>query len=526
MIWAVALAAGVISAVAVVAWHMRKPNWRRVRFSGLKFLPDLDQSRQKPQVWSLRLPLRSSAFWLRLLMLAALIWALFDNREFIETAAAGDKRIGLRVVLDASASMGVGDPARFDLARDEAVAVLEAAREAAGTAPFCHSLWLAARDVTRAGPVSPEDLSLVDPVPGQPARLALLAGLPDPICPRTHVVVISDAPRGMAVPEDVIWRMVGPPVGNVALTAVGFERPGLLGGASVLSVSVRQFGAGGGAASVVLTGPGGMVQEKVLDLTGLPPFVARFEVEEAGSYEAVLTPGGALAIDDRVVFEVARPGIPAVDWRLAGVAAPGLPTGQGVVVARYDTLSPAERAGPFVATASEWTGGSGRIGVFTQDTPLLAALNLDVFERFAPGVIEADLPEGFVPVIAEAEGGRAYVAVRQDPPAVLLPDPSGAPDGDARNLALTLFYTALEWVLVPELEAVRLQWKQPGGALWRDAGWESDTARPLAKSDALTALRPVAGGAARPGRLWPWLLVVALLGLAAERVMSAVAAWR
>src|SRR5690606_3343708 len=132
--------------------------------------------------------------------------------------------LGLRIVFDRSHSMGVGEPARHELARarlDEARAIF-----AASTA---QSRCLELRAV--AAQIGP---TLVLPVTGgvdtdltpllessEPARLIEAATAPSGDCPISHVLVITDlAPQPIAAGEVVtLWDQVGQPVGNSAITA-------------------------------------------------------------------------------------------------------------------------------------------------------------------------------------------------------------------------------------------------------------------------------------------------------------------
>lgn len=523
---AVLIALAGVATLGLIAWHMRRPNWRMVRFSGLQFLPDMSPTRQKQQRWRLQLPLGSAAFWLRMLVAAAAIWAIWMSLAAWSDRTP-DTRFNLRIIVDGSASMSAGGPARFAAARQEAATVLVSARKAAEDRETCTSLHLVGRNLVDYSHAGPDALSLETANPAVIAPAQLLARAQGDIraaCAPDHVVIISDAPKPVGAPDHVIWRMIGAPVANVALTSATLERPGLLSGDTILDLRISPSGETAGRAVLRLQGPNGILPQQSVDLSGLPPFAIRLPIFAPGTYRASLVDGGGLAVDDRIEIDIPQLDRPPLDWRLTGLPAPYAATGgEPVIVGELAQLSEADRASRFVGVTAPWAGTKSEIGVFVDDAPLLSNLNLDALAAFGPGTLPTPLPDGFSPVATADPSGLPLFSHRRSPRAVLVPDPSGAPDPESRKLALTVFYNALEWVLEVPATPLPVAWLQPDGSRWSNAALESDTGRPLAESDPLRFDAP-----ARPDEppatgqpFWPLLLALALLALALERSLSA-----
>lgn len=533
MIWGVILLAGA-AALSVLAWHMRRPNWRQVRISAVRFLPELQPSRAKRSRWSLRLPVGSVPFWLRMAICTLLLAALWVNRAWWTPDAPGDKTLALHVIVDVSASMGVEagpEVTRLDLAKAQVRRVRDLAAKRAEGGNFCARLTSVAATPRDLGPVSDSAVAQLAVLP-QAARsstLAAMASAPGTDCAYTHAVVISDAPPiSISEAEDapeVIWQMVGHPVSNVAIRSARVLQPSLIQRNRGLHLELERFGEDGPDRIVLSgTGPGGKQVEPVeIDLTSLPPISAKLDLLTPGLYDLQIAPGGALQVDDKIRVRFDQSPEINVDWRLAvptapvGLAlAPNAP--DAVVVAPLADLSDADLNRPVLALAGGWRG-PGEIGVFNGSSPLLDAINFDVLAERAPEPIPRPLPEGFVPVITGDQTGLPWIAWRARPRGVVIPDPARASDGETERLALTLFFNSLEWVLQSSPPPRDPVWIAPDTTEIANAIWESDTARPVGDNPNYATIAP-RRAPVPPQPLWHWFLVAMLLFLLAERIFG------
>lgn len=524
------IAAGlaILAGLAALAWYLQRPAPRDLRLSFARLLPDPPGTPRRVPRLALSPPLRSAAFWLHLLAVALAVAALWADLRL--RLATPDPRIGLRIVVDVSHGMAtVADGvSRLNLARAAAREEAAAARAAAGSAPYCDEVILAARTLRRA---ALSDLETVAALPEGADALALLeaARQEDAGCAITHVTVLSDLPAPVIAwppgAPPLRWVQVGAPVPNAAIAEVRHVPPQLDGTPAALIVTLDTFG-DAGVPSLVLSGPGGEVRpalEPSLDRPGR--FVARMAPGAGGAHVARLDDGGAYGGDDRVVFDLAPPDALAVDWRL-----PGLPVPRGVrpsaqaglkvlPLADLGTLPAGAAGAAVVAVYPGWPGAApGGIGAFVEDRALLGAINLDVLERRMPAPIPAPLPPGFLPVLTDAAGG-AVLARRAQPPGVIVPEPVRGADADVTALSLTLFYSALHDLSGGSETPLALRWETAAGQAVAEAWKESDTARPLSPSPPPPDYAaPVAEAPQQP--VWPLLLVVAMGALLVERLLS------
>lgn len=521
------IAAGLalLAGLGALAWYLQRPAPRDLRLSFARLLPDPPAAPRPVPRLALALPVRSLQFWLHLLAVALALAAIWTDLRL--RMATPDPRIGLRIVLDVSHGMAVeaGGVSRLDLARAAARDEAAAARAAAGSAPYCDEVILAARTVRR---VAMADLDAVGVLPEGAEALALLdaARQEDAGCAITHVTVLSDLPAPATTwPADapaLRWVQVGDPVPNAAIAEMRLVPPRLDGTPAALIVTLDTFGESG-APVLVVNGPAGELRpglQPSLDRPGR--FVARMVPGAGGAHMAWLEEGGAYGGDDRVAFDLAAPDAIALDWRLPAVPLPRgvrLSDRAGLSVVPLADLGRVPPDAAVLAVHPGWIGAAPRaIGAFVEDPALLGAINLDVLERRMPGPIPGPLPPGFVPVLTDASGG-VVLARRADPPGLIVPEPVRNPDPDVTALSLTLFYSALQDVAGGNESPLTLRWETAAGQPVSDAWKESDTARPL--SPAPPPADYAAAEADAPEQpVWPLLLLGALGAMLAERLWS------
>lgn len=514
--------------LGALAWYLQRPLPRDLRLSFARLLPDPPKTQIPTPRFALMPPIRSAAFWLHLgavCLAVAAIWADWRVRSAVK-----DPSIGLRIVLDVSHSMSVADGSqtRFDLARAAAMSEAETARRAAGVAEYCDELVVVARSIIREDGL--DGLPRAEPrrEGGDVLRLLEAVRLEDDLCPITHVVILTDAPRpALSLAKDspaLRWLQIGEPAANAALTEVRHLPPRLDGTPAALLLTVETFGAIA-PPSLFVTGPGGSLRpelEPSLDRPGR--YLARFEPESAGRYIARLDGGGAYPADDRLIFDIDETQALAIDWRLGALAAPpGVTRREGAPLVVTDlaglAAAPPDRA--VLVTYSGWGGAaSRRIGSFVEDRALLDAINFDVLERRLPRPVPGPLPEGFSPILTDEAGG-VIAARRIVPPGILVPEPLVGSDTDVTNLSLTMFFSALQELAGMGETPLPARWQMADEVEIAEAWKEADTARPLAPDTDEFAYAPVpTAGPDAP--IWPTLLALSLGLLLIERVWSLV----
>jgi hypothetical protein len=200
----IAAALAILAGLGALAWYLQRPAPRDLRLSFARLLPDPPAVQRPVPRLAMALPVRSAAFWLHMLVVVlalAAVWA--DLRLRLTTP---DPRIGLRIVLDVSHGMTTvaQGMSRLDLVRAAARAEAGAARAAAGSAPYCDEVILAARTLRR---ITLSDLDSVEALPEGADALTLLeaARQEDAGCAITHITVLSDLCRPS------VGRQVRPP---------------------------------------------------------------------------------------------------------------------------------------------------------------------------------------------------------------------------------------------------------------------------------------------------------------------------
>jgi hypothetical protein len=248
------------AAAAMFIWHLVRPSFRSLRVSMAHLLPDPPASRAPRSRISPVPPMGSPAFWLRM-ALAGLVIAALMAHLLPPTATAPDTR-RLRIVLDASPSMTVGD--RFDQAR---AVVREVLSHGADAADLCIDLVIAGAS---GGPIRAERIeaalaSLEPGGAGMPADrlIAALSGALPGGCggAPTNAAIVTDLPPrpipSAQFPGVALWRQVGAPAANVALTDVSVRGGGLGGARPSVIVRAQVFGAPVASPRIIFEDPEG-----------------------------------------------------------------------------------------------------------------------------------------------------------------------------------------------------------------------------------------------------------------------------
>ena len=522
----IALIVGMFGAGALIAWHMQRRPLPPLALSFARLLPDPRISMQKERRFALILPVASVGFWLRMLALAASLAALVAI--WLDLRGVAPPGVALRLVIDTSDSMSVLDKGRprIDLAREVAAGALVQVRDSA-------DLTCAELITVAATPGAP--VRLTGDLPQTPVRAegASVAGLltaiamPTEVCAPTHVLVLTDHPAPPGLIDRtmdgalVIWAQVGAPVANAGLQAMTLNQPGLSGAESRLTMDLTLHGLTT-APAVRVEGPG-FAEEVIPVASSSREGLWRAEVPYMGpgTYTASVTDPDGYASDDQLRAEVPAGTVGAVEWRLSDLAAPApLATGADdtLLVARLDTVSPADLDRPVLLTYSGWPAGAtgARIGGFLPDRPLLGALNLDVLEAALPDPLRTPLPAGFSPVMVTDPGNLPILARRVSPPGLIVPHPQPGAVAPVDALSTIIFLSALSDLLDGGTITPPQAWRGPSGPVSL-AGLESDTSRTLGPQpeisfDTAPDKRPIGGD------LFPILVLLALLCMLVERL--------
>jgi len=530
----------------LVALYMARPRFRRRTLSAARFLAGLPVRETRRLAWSWHAPVTAPAFWLQLLVLA-LCLAAVAGAAWRATGTA-PARLGVWLLVDTSHGMTTRQDGadRMAAARREALAAVDAVAARAEGAALCFRL--SAFDVVRRDLLGDADApavaaALADLAP-RPAGtdLAVVAAAlrapPADGCTVTHAVVVTDrAAPDPAAAVPVVWRDVSRPAPNLGLTGVTAARDPLTGAVEAVGLATGAWGGADAAPTVAVVGPDGA---PVAVETGPGPDPeARFVPPVPGTYAVTLAPGGAYTGDDRAVVEVPATGRLAVDWRLPDSAWPErlgwAAAGAGGAPGLRVTADPADAAAdgdgapvPTLVVGGGWRpGGRTAVGFFAEGHPLLDMVNLDALERAGP--VAVPLPDGFAPVLLDDRGG-ALVAVRDEPPAALvpgLPTAAGTAGGPADAVAATLFFDALRRLVGGSHRPLEVAVTTADGTPVVRPEGEGETGHVPRSRGRLADIAPVppgagpvpGGAAGRP--LWPWLVLAAAAVLAGERALAA-----
>ncbi len=532
MIWfSVAIVAA--SAAALIVAYMRKPRaLQRLRLSSARFLTDFSPASRSHL--ALAPLLLSPLFWIRMLFFIAVAAAMLLVVR--GNPALREARLGLRIVVDTTASMRVADAAGGGAGSTraaEAAALVAAllrdksAEAAAHNAGFCFRILAVDRDTRVVLPDSLADALVPRQTGGDPRLLENTARGEDAGCPPTHAVVVTDRRKpAIAAAADgrpVLWWQVGRPVPNDAIEAVTIDADPLIQGPVRVRFAVRHYGAAAAPREALVTGPDGarVPASETRCTRNAGEFC--FEPPAPGRYTIALSGADPFAGDDRAVVDVPDVKALAVDWRLRDIPAPAAlrlgAGGEAIIVARAeDRPDIASRRAVLVGGAWSPHAGGSKLGYFNPDDPLLDSVNVDLLEQASP--LPGPLPAGFIR--AASVDGRDIVARRAEPRAAVIPPPLRA-DAPAplRNASLLLFANALRYVSADRAPPGKVTWIDADGHELPDVRFESDTAEDGDRSDLAAAIAPRTSSRPDDGPpLWPWLVVLALAILAVERTLA------
>jgi hypothetical protein len=534
--WGVVAGLMVASAAAVlIVRYMRTPRFVEVAISALRFLPDFNPATQNRLRWQLAAPLPRRLFWLRLVCLALLAAIVFVNGRTFDQPA--DAPLGLRIVVDGSASMTMGQPSREMLAAELADRLKVHAEANRGCAEVVTVPAIAREE---DGAAARSGLSI-----GELVAAARHPDVDGSDCPMTQVAVISDMPRpGLALLAGeeadrvpLTWFQVGQPETNTAIRGATYVAPRAAGVGGRLTVIIDEYGSPQGAPTLTLTGPGGetITPAGEFDLSQRGTKRLEYAIAVPGAYIAELADPHGLALDDRLLIDVpaieplpiyVAPGL--LDQEAAGVVSqfgsivdsqqPG-----GVVVLPYGTGEALGASGLYLV-ASDYAGADRSLGYFNVDDPTLELVDLDLLERMRPADAES-LPGSFIRVaIAEDADGSAWIARRGgDTPAVVLParpQSEGGSDDETDRAWWVLFVNALRTVTGGRLDAAPVAHVDAAGAVLSGAPHESDTAVPLGQINVVADIQPGANTIVQEQQWWPYLVPVLLLLLLVERAVG------
>jgi len=527
-IGALALAGGIL-----VVRYMRMPRVIDLSVSALRFLPQLSPAKRDRVRWRVSAPLLSGLFWLRAAILALLLMTvLLDGTTFTAGIPA---RLGLRIVVDRSPSMGMGQPSRDAQATEVGVAL---AARAAALGGCVEVVSVPAAD--RADPVAGIGVSLTE----LRAAIAPAAATVDDDCSVTHAAVISDLPRPGGVFADaegpaVLWFQVGKPEANTLIRNAKITQAATRMRPAVLSVEIDEVGLPQSERTLALQAADGS------ELAPLVPVVlsapgrksADYTLTEPGTYLAVLTDPEGLPLDDRLRITIGSLTALQIDVtntvddsmvrRLADLL--GSPPAEGsaadlrIASIALDTEFSASGIYLFSGQAATPT----TLDFFDETSPLLALVDIDLLETMQPLGVTA-IPEGFRRVaIADS---AVWLAVRGgDRPAVIMPAPprdAGELAGELQRTWLVLFLNAFSMVAESKLTAAAVTYVTSDGSVLANVTYESNTAQPIGNSSRIEDIQPIGVVVDHARSLWPWLAVAALLLMCAERLLGKRTRWQ
>lgn len=543
----------------LVVLYLVSPPVRRRRISAARFLLPLPNP-PRPLGGQIRLRrlITSPPFWLQLIALALLCAAVWAAT--MQAPLRGPRSIGLQLMIDTSASMSTiqGGVPRIELARLKAAEAITGSFAAAEGVAWCAQISSFDAEVRdRAGFGDPIQAAgqlpqvevrplgtnldllrgrLSAPNPPPPA-----AASPEPDCPITDLVVISDRPAPPWVadlPTPVKWQDIAQPVASVGFAGIQPVHNRLTGAVVELRYEVVAYGPQPAPSTLTISGPDGVIRDEVISWADRRVLQDRFRPTTPGDYTLTLSSDGAYGYDDRAQITIHGATPVALDWRLPDRSVPDLlgwatttndPIVQVIGYEAVGSLSaqlPTLIIGPGYAATEP--ASEQLIRYFDERSLLLADLNLDIAER--AGIRGAPaLPDGFTPVLSGSDN-TTWIAARQPsedpsaptPAAVFIP---GLPLWSDENLGAfsqTVFFNALRFLLnerqlpaiytltspaAPEPEGTRLA-LHPG---------EGDTGgAPLSIGD-LNRWEP-AGPGVEQGSLWPLLAALAAGVLLIERL--------
>ena len=530
--------------LSVFIIHMIRPRFQRRRISSLQFFAGLPPARTGPSRFRMGNPFRSRPLYLQLLILATLLYALYQaDKTYSAPAELG---FGVWIAVDTSASMSTleAGQTRLELARREALAILQRVDASRGGLDLCvkisgfHMGWdhqgsMAQMGAARAAlgnlQVRPlgTNLNLIRRLFGELERQN-----PES-CRVTQLVVLSDQPAptwSVRQPGlEMVWRQVGGPVENLGFTAVTPVRDPLTGLVKHLEFGITNYG-----------NPGTLVKLSVKDEQGDVVFEASraLGAEETwpcawlqplpGRYTAVIEPGGAYGYDDQVSFPIGDHESIRVDWHLPdkallqqlGWAEDNTDPHLRVRAPPFDSLP-----SPTLYVSQSGSGNAStekhEIRDFYEASPLLADLNLDVGESL--GWSGTALPQGFQAVLRRMDGS-VLLAQRESPPAVLVPMLPGETQSSEGKFAATSFFNGVRWLLEnrplePLTTLTDMRHPEPQGNRLVLHENEGNTRLPQRSFGRVETIQPVRQVPSE-FPLWPLLLTLAVVFMVMDRLLA------
>ncbi|NJN15474.1 MAG: VWA domain-containing protein [Oscillochloris sp.] len=534
--------------IGLVALYIISPPIRRKRLSAARFLTPLPNP---PRPLGGRIRFRrlvtSPLFWLQLLVLTLLFWAVWAANA--QGVIRGPQSIGLWLIVDTSASMSSiqsGAP-RMVEAQQVALEVIGGSATAAESQGWCVQLAafdLEWRELATSGDPS-QAINAVSQLSARPlgtdldllrSRLTLTEaeGAPSVICPITDVVVIADrpAPQWLAeLPFAVKWRDLAQPLPNVGFSAIEPVRNTLTGEIVEIRYEIVAYGPQAGVSSLRISGPDGMLREEQLSWANVRVIQDRFRPTSPGEYRLALSADGVYEYDDEIRITIPASEAIRLDWQLADrslLEQLNWTTSQTdplVLVISHESLDripsdiPTLIVGPGYATDPPVTPQV--IGYFDERSLLLADLNFDVAEQVGMPRVSG-LPQDIAAVMSGSDGA-IWIGLQTDPAVVYVPGLPRWSDDNAGAFTQTVFFNALRFLLGerdfsaiytltspanPEPEGTRLAF-HPG---------EGNTDGEAVSIGQIDRWEPAPLNEDQ-GRLWPLLVVLASALLLIERTV-------
>lgn len=548
MLWTSLAGAALAGAMAVlIIRYMRKPRVQDLEISALRFLPPLSPAQRDRVQWRISAPLASWLFWLRLACLGLLLAIVFADWHLVRTGQ--DAHLGLRIAIDRSPSMALGEPSRLQLALVLAQQLQQDALAKGGCAEVAWVPPISANagDAGDAGLRLYEDgIPLAQMIAAfrQPDRQALQGRAS---CAFSHAVMISDLPRPdpqlLTSDEEnapqYLWRQVGGPEANTALRTAEFSMLAAGEGYGVLTITIDQYGSPATVPELEVTGPDGRSLSPLepVDLSLRGTKRVDFPASKAGTYLAELREAGGLSLDNRLRIDLKTlaslkigyanalndPQLRAVLPRLGAPAAPE--EKPDIAIAPYSRLA------DDMATSGIYLAAQAAepqvLGYFDRNSPLLELVDLDLLEEMRPGGA-VELPQDFRRIAAAAGSGQAaaWIAVRGGTaPAVLLPARPAATGNRDRDEQLAkawwvLFLNAYRYVTESRLGDVTEAFVGPDDTPLANVASESNTSQLRGVDDTIDSIQPTIRAAPRNWLWWPWLACVATLLFLFERIVG------
>ncbi len=544
MLWTSLTGAALAGAMVVlIVRYMRTPRVRDIEISALRFLPELSPAQRERVQLRISVPLTSPLFWVRFFCLVALLATLLVDRHSFRTSL--DAHLGLRIVIDRSPSMTLGQPSRLDLATAFAGKLQQDTLAKGGCAEMAWIPALTANVTKAAEPTAKDGIPLAQLIAAfrQPDRDALQERTS---CAITHIAMISDLPRPdeqLLTAEDenapqYLWFQVGQAEANTALRMAEFSSLVTGNGNGVLTIVIDQYGSAQTRPELTVMGPDGQpllpLEPVNLSLRGTKRI--GFPVTMAGTYLAELRETGGLSLDNRLRIDLKT----LSSLKIAYSSPQNDPQLRSLLLRLGSIVLPDEKPDLTIASYSrspEGTTASGiyfvepspaaqDLGYFDSNSQLLELVDLDLLEAMSPGGLVAPPPD--FQRIASATGGGAavWIAVRGGAaPAVLLPAHPTASDGGEQDAEVSkawwvLFLNAFRYVTESRLADVETGFVDPAGLSLSNVMSESNTSQIEGTNDNINSIQPTIGSVLQERLWWPWLACVATILMLVERIVG------